>query len=51
MAAKLALEQDFKGIDAEIKAELEDAAEFALSSSLETEETALDHVYFNPAVD
>jgi TPP-dependent pyruvate/acetoin dehydrogenase alpha subunit len=51
VAAKLASEQDFKQIDADIKAELEDAAEFALSSPLEKEETALDHVYFNPAVD
>lgn len=51
IAAKLASEQDFKQIDADIKAKLEDAAEFALSSSLEEEETALDHVYFNPAVD
>jgi TPP-dependent pyruvate/acetoin dehydrogenase alpha subunit len=51
IAAKLAAEQDFKQIDADIKAKLEDAAEFALASSLEKEETALDHVYFNPAVD
>ena len=51
ITAKLASEQDFKQIDVDIKAELEDAAEFALSSPLEKEETALDHVYFNPAVD
>lgn len=51
IAAKLASEQDFKHVDADIKAELEEAAEFALSSPLEKEETALDHVYFNPAVD
>ena len=51
IAAKLASEQDFKQIDADIKAELEDAAGFALSSPLEKEETALDHVYFNPAID
>ncbi len=51
IAAKLASEQDFKQIDADIKAELEGAAEFALSSPLEKDETALDHVYFNPAVD
>jgi len=51
IAAKLASEQDFKQIDVDIKGELEDAAEFALSSPLEKDETALDHVYFNPAAD
>ncbi len=51
IAAKLASEQEFKQIDVDIKGELEDAAEFALSSPLEKNETALDHVYFNPAAD
>jgi TPP-dependent pyruvate/acetoin dehydrogenase alpha subunit len=51
IAAKLVLEEDFKGIDAEIKTELDDATQFAFSNSLETDRTALDHVYFEPAVE
>lgn len=51
IAAKLVLEEDFKGIDAEIKTELDDATQFAFSNPLETDQTALDHVYFGPAVE
>jgi TPP-dependent pyruvate/acetoin dehydrogenase alpha subunit len=50
LAARLASENEFAEVDAAIKVELQEAAEFALSSPLEKEGTALDHVYFNPAV-
>jgi TPP-dependent pyruvate/acetoin dehydrogenase alpha subunit len=40
---------EFQQIDEEIKEVLKDAAEFALASPLETESTALDHVFYSPA--
>ncbi len=45
ITGNLASEADFKGVDAEIKEVLEDAAQFALASSLESESTALRHVF------
>jgi TPP-dependent pyruvate/acetoin dehydrogenase alpha subunit len=44
-AMSLVAEDDFKRVDAEVAAVLEDAAQFALSSPLESEDTAFDHVY------
>lgn len=41
----VATEQDFAAIDKEIRDVLEDAAQFALASPLESVETALRHVY------
>ncbi len=42
-------EKDFKSADADVKAEIEDAAEFALASSTESVDTAMDHVFYTPA--
>jgi TPP-dependent pyruvate/acetoin dehydrogenase alpha subunit len=41
-----ASEADFQQMDAEVEAEIQDAAEFALAGSLEVEATALEHVYY-----
>lgn len=50
LTLKVATEADFVRVDSEIQAELEDATEFALSSALESEATALDHVFFNSSI-
>jgi TPP-dependent pyruvate/acetoin dehydrogenase alpha subunit len=47
-SGRLAAAAKFKKIDLEIQEELEDAAQFALASSLETESTALRHVFHSP---
>lgn len=44
-AASLVAEDDFKRVDADVADVLEDATQFALSSPLESEDTAFDHVY------
>ena len=48
IARKLATQDDFAAIDKEIQEELEEATEYALSSPLEDEATALDHVFYSP---
>jgi 2-oxoisovalerate dehydrogenase E1 component len=45
IAAKTASAEDFQKIVVEVATVLEDAAEFALAGSLETEATALNHVF------
>jgi TPP-dependent pyruvate/acetoin dehydrogenase alpha subunit len=49
IAAGLASEEDFKRIDEEIRDVVEESAEFALASPLETDSTAMDHVFYSPA--
>jgi TPP-dependent pyruvate/acetoin dehydrogenase alpha subunit len=49
IAQKLATQADFAEIEEEIQKELEEATEYALSSPLEDEATALDHVFYSPA--
>ena len=44
-----ASEEDFDRIDAEVKAEIDDAADFALASSTESIDTAMDHVFYTSA--
>jgi pyruvate dehydrogenase E1 component alpha subunit len=46
LKAGTASDADFSKIDQEIQAELEEATEFALSSPLEADSTALKHVYY-----
>jgi TPP-dependent pyruvate/acetoin dehydrogenase alpha subunit len=48
ISGKLASAENFRKLDADINEELEDAAQFALASSLETESTALRHVFHSP---
>jgi TPP-dependent pyruvate/acetoin dehydrogenase alpha subunit len=47
-SGRLVAAAKFKKIDLEIQEELDDAAQFALASSLETESTALRHVFHSP---
>lgn len=49
LTAALATEQDFSRIEGEVDDLIEEAAEFALASPLEQVDTALQHVFFNPA--
>jgi TPP-dependent pyruvate/acetoin dehydrogenase alpha subunit len=49
IAAKPSSRAEFDRIDAEIRDVLEDAAQFALASSLESVDTALKHVFYSPA--
>jgi 2-oxoisovalerate dehydrogenase E1 component len=48
-ATSLVAEDDFKRVDADVAGVLEDAVQFALSSPLESEDTAFDHVYHSTA--
>jgi TPP-dependent pyruvate/acetoin dehydrogenase alpha subunit len=48
LSGEIASEQDFLQLDEEVKTEIEDAAEFALAGALETADTALDHVFYEP---
>ena len=45
VTARMLTGEDFETVDAEVAAVLEDAAQFALSSALEDESTALGHVF------
>ncbi len=45
IAARMLTAEDFEKIDSEVAAVLEDAAQFALTSALEDESTALHHVF------
>lgn len=46
-----AAEEDFAALDKEIRDVLEDAAQFAMSSPLESASTAQRHVFFDPVLD
>jgi 2-oxoisovalerate dehydrogenase E1 component len=47
ISAKRLTERDFERVDAKVAEVLEDAAQFALASSLEDESTALRHVFYS----
>jgi pyruvate dehydrogenase E1 component alpha subunit len=49
IAARPSSQAEFDRIDAEIRDVMEDAAQFALASPLESVETALKHVFHSPA--